>query len=489
MGKLITNAEKEVLVEIVRFTQKQRLEGAEGGWKDFLTCHDKKFGAGLSDPVKRSRDILIAFLKTFPQDVRKYFDKMVRRHNDRNAIEQYIKEFPDLESPEQRLVHLTMEHPHYIQYYSFPSHNEGWKVMPLGKISEAMNTKAMVSVDCEMVLCQDGTEAVVRICIVDRDLEVKLDKLVNPNKAVSDYRTHITGVSAKDLEGVTCSLADVQKSLRKLLSNGTILIGHSLFNDLLALKFDHLRVIDTSYIFKYKDLPPGASPSLNNLCKSVLGFSVREEGEPHNCLNDAHAAMKLVLAKLEQGFDDPIEVARNVPKSDLAKLLLHKIPVDVSCQELLNIFPEESNVDIKADIRVRGERYSTFVVFKNAMAAEEAFRVLDGKESQDSTGRPQKQVFLKLCSGRTTSFYIRKMAADIPLKESSKKRSAQAINNGSEVQQAHDGADNMKRQKTCLHPCDHVKEIEKLKQELRQREDEIYRLQKILAALSRKHGL
>lgn len=38
----------------------------------------------------------------------------------------------------------------------------------------------------------------------------------------------------------------------------------------------------------------------------VLGFPVRKEGEPHNCMNDAQAAMKLVLAKLEHGYDDHI---------------------------------------------------------------------------------------------------------------------------------------------------------------------------------------
>lgn len=32
----------------------------------------------------------------------------------------------------------------------------------------------MVAIDCEMVLCQDGTEALVRICAVDRNLEVFL---------------------------------------------------------------------------------------------------------------------------------------------------------------------------------------------------------------------------------------------------------------------------------------------------------------------------
>lgn len=41
-------------------------------------------------------------------------------------------------------------------------------------------------------------------------LQAKLDILVNPLKTIADYRTHITGVSKKDLEGVTSSLVDVQ---------------------------------------------------------------------------------------------------------------------------------------------------------------------------------------------------------------------------------------------------------------------------------------
>jgi RNA exonuclease 1 len=48
---------------------------------------------------------------------------------------------------------------------------------------------------------------------------VKLDTLVNPLKAIADYRTNITGVSKKDLEGVECSLVDVQvRCLYKLLA-------------------------------------------------------------------------------------------------------------------------------------------------------------------------------------------------------------------------------------------------------------------------------
>ena len=35
-------------------------------------------------------------------------------------------------------------------------------------------------------------------------MQVKVDELVNPNKVIADYRTDITGVSERDLEGVTC---------------------------------------------------------------------------------------------------------------------------------------------------------------------------------------------------------------------------------------------------------------------------------------------
>lgn len=35
--------------------------------------------------------------------------------------------------------------------------------------------------------------------------------------------------------------------------------------------------------------------------QSVLGYEVRKPGAAHNCLDDACAAMKLVLAKLDHG--------------------------------------------------------------------------------------------------------------------------------------------------------------------------------------------
>lgn len=59
------------------------------------------------------------------------------------------------------------------------------------------------------------------------------------------------------------------------------------------------------------------------LClQSVCGYSVREDGEPHNNLKDADAAMNLVTAKLKHGFNDPIEIAENSVRVERKFLVL-----------------------------------------------------------------------------------------------------------------------------------------------------------------------
>lgn len=44
-------------------------------------------------------------------------------------------------------------------------------VKPKKKAKE-MKSSEMIAVDCEMVLCEDGTEALVKVCAVDRNLQV-----------------------------------------------------------------------------------------------------------------------------------------------------------------------------------------------------------------------------------------------------------------------------------------------------------------------------
>ncbi|KAK3022322.1 hypothetical protein RJ639_046180, partial [Escallonia herrerae] len=537
-------AGKEVLVEIVKLAQKRGMKGSNGGWKEFLSTHDKKFGASLSDPGRRSIDVLVSFLKTFSQeDDLKFFDKVMQCFGNRDAVVKFEEKAANNESPEQRLVRTTLEHPQYPLNYSFPSYEElgllptttmnalkrhfkvpfqviycgtftyvtprvvlsipmpqevvtGWLVTKRSKKSKSMSSAAMVAVDCEMVLCEDGTEALVKVCVVDRNLRVKLNELVNPNKAVADYRTEITGISAKDLDKVTCSLADIQKSMKNLLSHGTILVGHSLNNDLQALKVDHARVIDTSLVFKY-DGPNHRRPSLNDLCKaispyqqSVLGYELRQKDTPHNCLDDACAAMKLVLAKVEGGVKHAIPlVHKDVPDVDMAKLLIHGIPISVPKEELHKFIPGDFTIEMKVNKRAGG-KYSVLALFKNQEEANQAFEDLDSNQERDSSGRPQKIVSFQLSTGVTGSVYVRKMAHDDPVGQVASKRSLQdtEVSVGSKKLKTDEIAG--EESKGGLDECDiHLKEIERLKQELSHRDQRILNLEEILVAFTKRQGL
>lgn len=53
---------------------------------------------------------------------------------------------------------------------------QGWVCTKSSQKSKVNKSKAIVAVDCEMVLCEDGTEALVKICVVDCDLQVNLGK-------------------------------------------------------------------------------------------------------------------------------------------------------------------------------------------------------------------------------------------------------------------------------------------------------------------------
>lgn len=204
----LATAEKQVLEELVKLVQSRGLCGENGGWKEFLDAKDKKKIGSPNDPSKRSHDELVAFLTTFKkkQDL-----QVLKCHANFLLIEKLEQECPGNDTPEQSLVRLTVEHPAYSVDYSFEPHSEDWFVSYVGvKTSKVMESTDLVAVDCEMVLCDNGTEGLVRVGVVDRDLKVILDEFVKPDKPVVDYRTDITGITAEDIEKATLSLVDIQ---------------------------------------------------------------------------------------------------------------------------------------------------------------------------------------------------------------------------------------------------------------------------------------
>lgn len=516
-----TEEDKEILVKIVKFAQALQIKGSKGDWQEFLNIHDSKFGSSYCDPGKKSWDVLAAFVKTFTTKEDLKVVTRIMRWNKRKLWRSHMKESLDV-SPEQELVCLTYKHPRSERQYSFPSYHEEWLVTKLGKLPNSSSPDRLIAIDCEMVRCEDGSEEVVKVCAVDQNLETLIDLLVKPSKPVANYLTEITGVTAEDLEGVTCNLKAVQKKLKKLLKPNTIVVGHSLHHDLRALKVDHARVIDTAFIFQYQNKPSCYTPSLSKLCEVVLGYDLREEGKPHICLDDAIAAMRLTLSKLDRGLNDPLDMGDlEVNEADFSKLYIHRIPVGTSKDEVQNLFPKKYSAEIQAFSRVKNKHCTTYAVFKTMEDADEAFEILKGELDKDSYGRPQKCVPFRTGGskkGPNMGIIVRKMqvlkyeAPDSQLDDCksdsillTRKRPSESIDNMCTADTEEETLQNNKKIKhdkstnqeiLCennlvkeCNNCVHLKEQERLMKILEQRDAEISDLQRIIAALIRKNGL
>lgn len=170
-----------------------------------------------------------------------------------------------------------------------------------------------VALDCEMVgIGRDGKQsALARVSLVDWDGRVLLDTFVHVPVAVTDFRTHVSGVRPSHLRNENAmDEKQVRQTVARLLQN-KILVGHALSNDLSALLLSHPkdRIRDTA---KYRPFQRrvgggggGGSHNNNNnkskwrprklrdLVLEHCGLTIQKENESHDSVDDAKATMEL----------------------------------------------------------------------------------------------------------------------------------------------------------------------------------------------------
>lgn len=176
--------------------------------------------------------------------------------------------------------------------------------VPEGDIEEGSITagRDILSMDCEMVMTGPEEFSLARISVVNWSGDVVLDRLVKPDKPVTNYVTQFSGITEELLKPVTTTLRDIQTELLDLVGPRTILVGHSLDSDLKALKLTHPFIVDTSVIYPHPRGPPLKS-SLKYLTQKYLNRQIQQGhgAVGHNSIEDAKACLDLTRQKCEKG--------------------------------------------------------------------------------------------------------------------------------------------------------------------------------------------
>jgi DNA polymerase III epsilon subunit-like protein len=122
------------------------------------------------------------------------------------------------------------------------------------------NPGRVFALDCEMVQTAQGSElariTLILLTGVGQQVEdqvsykVMLDELVKPYGSILDYVTKYSGVTAAIMDPVMTRLEQIQAALISIVHENDVLVGHSLENDLRALRLVHDKVVDTAMVFR-----------------------------------------------------------------------------------------------------------------------------------------------------------------------------------------------------------------------------------------------
>lgn len=157
-----------------------------------------------------------------------------------------------------------------------------------------------VALDCEMVGVGPGGQRSVlaRVSVIDSEGVALLDTFVRVEEKVVDYRTFVSGVREEDLVSPDAiSFGECRRRVQKLLAN-KVLVGHGLQNDLTVLKLTHpwYNIRDTCLYVPFMQLDRFGMcrpRRLRDLARQHVGMLIQQEGEEHNPIEDARAAMLL----------------------------------------------------------------------------------------------------------------------------------------------------------------------------------------------------
>lgn len=123
-----------------------------------------------------------------------------------------------------------------------------------------------------------------------------IDEYVRPKNPIVDYCTQYSGITFDIMESTTNRLEHIQALFLKHVPAEAILVGHSIENDLQALKILHHRIIDTTALYPHPKGPPFRS-ALRFLSSTYLSKAIQTGTDGHCSIEDAVATLQLVQVR------------------------------------------------------------------------------------------------------------------------------------------------------------------------------------------------
>ena len=183
----------------------------------------------------------------------------------------------------------------HVTYGERPSKRTGYILLqapPEGKENKVF------ALDCEMVYTSLGLE-LARVSVIDYNRNTVYDSFVKPSNEVVDYNTRFSGITQSKLKGTLPNLKQVQRDLKQILFQDSILIGHSLESDLKALKIIHNTVVDTAVVFPHRR-GEGFKRALATLAREYLEKIIQDDEGGHDSAEDAIACIELMELQISQ---------------------------------------------------------------------------------------------------------------------------------------------------------------------------------------------
>ena len=200
----------------------------------------------------------------------------------------------------------------------------------------------IIAVDCEMCDTTNGI-AITRLTLVDHNCKVILDTYIQPEAAITNHRTQWSGITEEKIKSVTVTLFQAQLAFMRIVNADTILVGHSLENDLRALKIIHNKCCDTAVMYPHSQGYP-LRRKLKVIAEEYLGITIQSSDSGHNSVEDAAAAMELAILKMENGPEF------GIPKNTFIPTRTSILPLLVDTNNVTNVsLYLESNDNLKLD--------------------------------------------------------------------------------------------------------------------------------------------